>query len=212
MKWLVDVIWSSVGRKTLMAVTGLSFILFLAVHFVGNMFLYVSPDSFNSYVSHLQALGFLVIVAELDLVGLAVIHVCTGLLLFWENLRARPVRYAVNRTAGGRTLSSRLMPYTGIYMLLFVVVHLVTVKYADLDGRTLYDVVDATFSHVGYLLYYALTMVVVALHVRHGVWSGFQTLGLNHVKYMPALERLGIAYALLLGVGFGLIPFYMFVG
>ena len=212
MKWLVDAIWSSVGKKTLMAVTGLSFLLFLAVHFVGNVFLYVGPESFNSYVSHLNALGFLVIVAEWGLVGLAVIHVCTGLLLFLENLRARPVRYAVNRTAGGRTWSSRLMPYTGLYMLVFVVVHLLTVKYADLTGRTLYDVVDATFSSVGYILYYVVTMAVVALHVRHGVWSGFQTLGLNHIKYMPTLERLGIAYAVLLGVGFGLIPFYMFAG
>jgi succinate dehydrogenase / fumarate reductase cytochrome b subunit len=211
MNWVVKTFSSSIGKKSLMAVTGLSFCGFLAVHLFGNIFLYVGRESFNSYVDHLHGLGVLVNLAEAGLILFLAVHVTLAVLLYFQNLAARPVRYALKRRAGGRTWASQLMPYTGLYILSFVVIHLVTFKFADHTQRTVYDIVQAAFHDPGYLAFYALSMIVVGFHVSHGVWSGFQTLGLSHPRYMPAIEKGGLLYSVLLGVGFGLIPLYLFV-
>ena len=107
MNWFVSTFASSIGKKTLMAVTGLSFIAFLTVHFFGNFFLYVGRDAFNSYVDHLHALGVLVNLAELGLILFATIHVLMAVILYFQNLASRPVRYTIKKWAGGRTLASR---------------------------------------------------------------------------------------------------------
>ena len=211
MNWLKLALFSSIGRKALMAVTGLSFCAFLVVHFVGNFFLYVGRDSFNSYVEHLHALGFLVNIAEMGLLFFAAVHILAAVTLYIENLMARPVRYAYRRDAGGRTLASRLMPYTGLYILLFVLFHLITFKYADHTGTTVYDLVNQAFASFGYIVFYIFSMAVVAFHISHGFWSAFQTLGLNHPKYMPAIHIISLALAVVIGVGFGLIPIYMLI-
>ena len=209
MNWLFRMFASSIGKKTLMAVTGLSFCAFITVHLFGNLFLYVGRDSFNSYVDHLQALGVLVYLAEAGLIALAVIHITTAVFLYFENLASRPVRYAVSTKAGGRTWASQLMPYTGLYILMFVLLHLINIKFADLTNRTVYDVVDTVFSSGGYLLFYMFSMVVVGFHISHGLWSAFQTLGLNHSKYMTAIQKFGLAFSVAVGVIFGLIPIFM---
>ncbi len=108
---------TSVGKKLLMAITGFSFCGFLAAHLAGNLTIYGGKDAFNGYAEHLHALGPLLTVAELVLLSFFLVHVITGLILFLQNLKARPVRYAVNKTAGGRTFGSATMPYTGILML-----------------------------------------------------------------------------------------------
>lgn len=212
MNWVVRTFTSSIGKKTLMAVTGLSFCSFLAVHLFGNFFIYVGKDSFNSYVDHLHALGVLVNLAEAGLITFALIHVITAVTLFFQNLASRPVRYALKKRAGGRTWASQLMPYTGLYILLFVLFHLLTFKFADHTNRTVYDVVDTAFAGFGYPVFYIFSMIVVAFHISHGLWSGLQTLGLNHPKYMPAIRTLGLVFSIVLGVGFGFIPIFMFVG
>jgi succinate dehydrogenase / fumarate reductase cytochrome b subunit len=209
MNWLFRSFASSIGKKTLMAVTGLSFCAFITVHLFGNLFLYVGRDSFNSYVDHLHALGILVNLAELGLITLAVIHITAAVYLYFDNLAARPVRYEVTARAGGRTWASQLMPYTGLYILLFVLIHLITFKFADHTNRTVYDIVDTAFSNAGYLLFYMFSMVVVAFHISHGLWSACQTLGLNHVKYMPAIQKFGLGFSVAVGVIFGLIPIFM---
>lgn len=209
MYWIIRTYQSSIGKKLMMALTGLSFCGFLAVHFIGNLYLYVGKTSFNGYVEHLHGLGPLIIITELGLLGFLVLHVGTALLLFIENLMARKVRYVVNKTAGGRTWASRLMPYTGLYILLFVLIHLVTIKFADLTGRTLYDVVDIAFSNVFYIIFYMFTMAVVGFHISHGLWSALQTIGANHPKYMPGIYKLSLAYAIVIGLGFGIIPIFM---
>ena len=209
MNWLFRTFASSIGKKTMMAVTGLSFCAFITVHLFGNLFLYVGRNSFNSYVDHLLALGVLVNIAELGLIALAVIHISTAVFLYFDNLAARPVRYAVSQRAGGRTWASRLMPYTGLYILMFLLIHLVNIKFADLSNRTVYDVVDTVFSNGLYLLFYVFSMVVVGFHISHGLWSACQTLGLNHIKYMPAIRKFGLGFSVAVGVIFGLIPIYM---
>jgi succinate dehydrogenase / fumarate reductase cytochrome b subunit len=209
MNWLIKSFSTSVGKKLLMAVTGLSFCLFLLVHLFGNMFIYVGESSFNLYVEHLHSLGFLVNLAEAGLVVFAVIHVITGLILYLQNQAARPTRYAVNKNQGGRTLGSWLMPYTGLYILVFVIIHLVTFKFADHTGTTTYDIVDRVFANGFYFVFYVVSMFLVALHISHGLWSGFQSLGLNHPKYMPAIQRVSLGFAVVVGVLFGFIPIFM---
>lgn len=210
MNWFIDTFRTSLGKKLLMAVTGLGFLGFIIVHLLGNLTLYAGHEGvFNAYVAKLHQYEALILVAEIGLFALAVIHVTTGLLLFLANRSARSVRYAVTKSGGGRTVGSATMPYTGLAILLFVILHLSNFTFADVTDRTMYDVVAATFSSWIYIIVYVAAVVAVAIHVRHGFWSLFQTIGLNHEKYMPALRAISVALAVILGVGFGLIPIYI---
>lgn len=207
--WFIKTLSSSIGKKLMMALTGLAFCGFLTVHLIGNLFLYSGKDAFNSYAEHLHSLGPLVNVAEMGLLTFAAIHIGTGLILFLQNLRARPERYAVKKNGGGRTIGSSTMPYTGLLMLLFIVFHLVDFHFADKSFRTIFEIVSQAFSNPVVVFMYVAAMAVVAIHVSHGFWSAFQTLGASHPKYMPALMKLSIIFSILVGAGFGLIPIYM---
>lgn len=209
MNWLLKTLGASIGKKLMMAVTGLCFIGFLIVHLAGNLTLYGGGDMFNAYAEHLHTLGPLVTVAELVLLTLAIIHVATGLTLFYGNLQARPSRYQVSKWGGGRTIGSATMPYTGIFILAFLIMHLVSFRFIDLEGTTIFEIVAAVFANPIYVFIYVGAMVVVALHISHGFWSLFQTIGANHPKYMPAIQILGLVISLVFGIGFGFIPVYL---
>lgn len=209
MNWLIDTLGTSIGKKLMMAATGLGFIGFLVVHFAGNLTLYAGEDAFNAYAGHLHSLAPLVTVAEWGLLSLAVIHVLTGVVLFFQNLAARPSRYAVDRWAGGRTVGSATMPYTGMLILVFVVFHLSNFHFVDKTGTTIFQIVGEAFNSPTYVLLYVLAMAVVGLHVSHGLWSAFQTLGANHPKYMPLIRAGGIGLAVILGVGFAFMPVFV---
>lgn len=206
MNWLARTLAASIGKKLMMALTGMAFVGFLAAHLAGNLTIYGGRGAFNSYAEKLHSLGPLLTVMEIGLVAFALLHIATGLWLFYQNRRARPVRYAIDRSRGGRTLSSRTMPYTGLIILGFVALHLSNFTFRDKTGTTIFDIVSAAFASPWTVILYTAAMVVVGLHVRHGFWSAFQTLGLNHPKYMPAIERLSIALGVIVALGFGLIP------
>ena len=209
MNWFTNTFVSSVGKKLMMAVTGLFFCLFLVLHLAGNLTLYMGKDVFNSYAEHLHSLGPLVTVAEWGLLIFAVVHVSTGLFLFYQNFKARPQRYAVNKRAGGRTLGSATMPYTGVVLLLFVFYHLFNFHFVDKTHTTIFQIVSNAFAQPGYVLIYTFAMIIAALHVSHGFWSAFQTLGVNHPKYTPFLRGLSLVFSLIVGIGFGFIPIYV---
>ncbi len=209
MKWLKDVLSASIGKKSMMAVTGLCFCAFLAVHLGGNLMLYGGKDAFNSYAEHLHSLGPLVTAAELGLLALALVHISTGLILFYQNWRARPVRYAMKKSAGGRTIGSRTMPYTGLLLLVFVVIHLLQFHFVEKGDRTIYDIVAETFNQPFYAGFYVLAVAVAGVHVSHGFWSAFQTIGANHPKYTPLITGAAIVFSLIVGIGFGCIPIYI---
>ena len=211
MNWLVSTATSSVGKKLMMAITGLCFVGFLCVHLAGNLTIYAGGDTFNAYAEHLHSLGPLLLVAEFGLLALALVHVITGLTLFYQNFKARPVRYKTFRSRGGASIGSKTMPYTGVLILGFVVFHLLNFSFTDKTGTTIFQIVSAAFSHPGYVFAYVTAMILVALHVSHGFWSLFQTLGVNHPKYMPAIMALSIALSLVFGLGFGLIPIYLLI-
>ncbi len=209
MNWLLHTLGSSVGKKLMMAATGLSFIGFLVVHLAGNLTLYGGQTLFNSYAEHLHALGPVVTAAEWVLLTLAVIHAAVGLTLFYQNLQARATRYQVVRWAGGRTLGSATMPYTGAVILAFVVMHLFNFHFVDKETISIFEIVTAAFNDPVTVSIYVAVMAVVALHVSHGFWSLFQTIGANHPKYMPAIRILGLCLSLAFGIGFGFIPVYL---
>ncbi|MEW6259050.1 MAG: succinate dehydrogenase cytochrome b subunit [Thermodesulfobacteriota bacterium] len=209
MNWLIQTFGSSLGKKLMMAVSGLCFCGFLAAHLAGNLFIYGGKDAFNAYASHLHSLGPLLTVAEFGLLLLALVHVISGLVLFYQNWTARPERYQVNAAAGGRTIGSATMPYTGLILLAFVLFHLFQFHFVDKTTRTIFEIVSAAFRNPVNVGLYVLVMVVAAIHVSHGFWSAFQTLGANHPKYMPAIRLLSILFSLIVGVGFGFIPVYV---
>lgn len=209
MSWLTTTLGSSIGKKLMMAVTGLSFIGFLAAHLAGNLTVYGGADAFNSYAEHLQALGPLLNVARAVLLTLFVIHIIAGLVLFLQNLKARPQRYHQYKSPGGRTLGSATMPYTGLLILMFVIFHLMNFTFVDKTGTTVFQIVSTAFQNPVYVGMYILAMAIVAIHVSHGFWSLFQTLGLNHAKYMPAIMTAGILLSLIFGLGFGFLPIYI---
>ncbi|HYA02619.1 MAG TPA: succinate dehydrogenase cytochrome b subunit [Syntrophobacteria bacterium] len=209
MSWVTRTLSSSVGKKLLMAISGFAFLGFLAGHLAGNLTIYWGKDAFNSYAKHLHDLGPFLVFAEIGLVVFAAIHIGTALFLFFQNRAARPVKYAVDKTGGGgRTLSSRTMPYTGLLVLIFVVIHILNFSHhiVDQSTRTIAQITGEFFSNKGYMAFYMVMMVIVALHVRHGLWSAFQTIGANHPKYMPLIERLSVLFAVVVGIGFGLLP------
>jgi len=206
MSWFSSAIGSSVGKKLLMALTGLAFIGFLAAHLAGNFAIYAGKAAFNGYAEKLQSLGPLLYVFRAGLIVFAVVHITTGLVLFLQNRKARPVSYTTYASAGGRTLSSRTMPYTGLIILAFVVFHLFHFTFVDKTAATIFDLVTVAFNRPGVIALYAVAMVIVALHVRHGFWSAFQTIGANHPKYMPVVAVLSLAAGWAVAAGFGLLP------
>ncbi|MGD9080920.1 MAG: succinate dehydrogenase cytochrome b subunit [Desulfobacterales bacterium] len=209
MSWLIRTIGSSIGKKLLMAITGLSFIGFLSAHLAGNLTLYKGGTAFNAYAEKLHSLGPILTVFEFGLLALALIHVTTGIILFVQNLKARSVPYENDQRAGGRTLSSVTMPYTGIIILAFVIFHLINFSFVDKSQRTIFEIVSSAFANPVYMVLYVFAMIVVALHIRHGFWSAFQTIGANHPKYMPPLMVLSVIASLIFGFGFGLLPIYL---
>ena len=209
MNWFLQTVASSVGKKFMMAVTGLGFCLFLAAHLAGNLSIYAGRQAFNAYAAHLHSLEPLVKAAEFGLLFFAAVHVLTGLVLFYQNLAARPNRYAVSKSAGGRSIGSRTMPYTGLLLLGFVVYHLLNFHFVDKTDTTIYDIVSGNFANPAMVTLYVCAMIVAAVHVSHGFWSAFQTLGANHPKYMPLIRGASIVFSLLVGLGFGLLPVYL---
>jgi succinate dehydrogenase / fumarate reductase cytochrome b subunit len=209
MTWVLRIFSTSVGKKQLMAVTGLLFLLFLTTHLLGNLSVYGGGAAFVAYAEHLHALGKLLVAAEVLMAVALIIHVATAVVLFFENRSARPERYEVDKSGGGgRTFSSQTMPYTGLLILGFIGVHLATFSHhiVDQTSRNIFQIAAAVFSQKVYLAIYLLGVLVVAFHVRHGLWSAFQTVGANHPKYMPFIQKLSIVFAVIVALGFGSLP------
>ena len=198
---------SSVGQKVLMAISGTMLSLFLLVHGAGNSTLFLGRDSFLSYAEKLHSLGVLVSLFEISLLAVFLLHVAVGIALFLQNNAARPVRYQVDKSAGGRTPGSRTMPYTGVVILIFIVVHLLNFHFTD-HSIPIADIVKNVLSQPLTALFYMAAMAVLGLHISHGFWSLLQTFGINHPKYNSALRNAALALALLLAALFILIPLF----
>ncbi|MGW8161119.1 MAG: succinate dehydrogenase cytochrome b subunit [Desulfobulbales bacterium] len=187
MSWFTHTLTSSLGKKYIMALTGMLLSGFLLVHAAGNTSILLGRTAFISYAEHLHALGFVVGVAELLLLTVFLTHIITGLILFWQNLGARTVKYAVHKSAGGRSWGSATMPYTGGIVFLFILLHLYNFHFTD-QSRTIADLVAEVLSNPMYTLLYSVGLGALTLHTSHGFWSMFQSAGVNHPKYNQFIQ------------------------
>ena len=202
--WLVKKLSSSLGKKGLMAISGLFLSFFLLAHMIGNFTAFLGKETFNAYSAHLHALGPLIHLFELLLLAALLVHVTTAVVLFVQNLQSRPIRYAVSKTKG-RSLATRLMPYTGLLTFIFLLVHLANFHFSPLK-LTVAEAVRLQLHKPAFALFYMLSVVGVALHSSHGLWSLFQSIGWNHPKYNPLLEKGAVALSVVIGTVFFLIP------
>jgi succinate dehydrogenase / fumarate reductase cytochrome b subunit len=180
-------IWSPVGKKVVMAISGGCLTLFILIHLIGNSTTFLGAESFISYAAHLHSLGPLVSIFELGLLTIFAIHITFAVFLYFENLTARPGRYYIQRNAGGRTWGSRTMPYTGLVILLFVVLHLSAFRGIHPESVAL--VVRSVLGDSFTALYYILSLTALIIHLSHGLWSIFQSLGLINEQYENFLKK-----------------------
>lgn len=216
---------SSVGKKAVMAVTGIALMLFLVVHLGGNLTLFACDGGrlFNAYAHHLESLGPLLVVAEAGLLAIFLFHVVSAFTVYVEKVRARPDGYAVVDTKGGpsrKTLASRSMIVTGVLLLLFIPLHVWMFKFnqgrgftvMDVHGKDvkdLYLVVLYAFKEPAKAWSYAVVMFLLGFHLRHGFWSSLQSLGAMSPRLSPAIYSLGLVFALLMAGGFLVLPLYL---
>jgi succinate dehydrogenase / fumarate reductase, cytochrome b subunit len=209
---------SSIGSKFLIALTGLFLLIFLIGHLAGNLLFIAGPDAFNHY-SHSLTSNPLVYVAEIGLVVLFVLHIFKTVSLFAGSYAARPERYAKKKWAktkndrSRKSLASSTMILTGTITLVFVVTHLATFKfgtyYENAEGiRDIYRLQLAVFSNPAYVTFYLVAMTVIAFHLWHGVSSALQSFGISSPTWTPRLLLLGRAVAVILGLGFAILPVY----
>ncbi len=181
-------ITSSLGKKYVMALTGSFLGFFLIVHAAGNSSIFFGRAAFISYAEHLHALGPLIPVFEIILLAVFLLHIGTGTVLFFQNRNATGSKYAVSANAGRRTWGSETMPYTGAVIFLFVLIHLFNFHFTD-HHRPIADIVSRVLASPAYTLMYTAAMLVLALHITHGFWSLFQSLGLYHPNYNCAIRQ-----------------------
>lgn len=205
---------SSIGRKQLIATSGLLLCGFLVGHLLGNVLILVSADAFNLYAHKLVSMGPLLWAVEAGLAGIFLLHFGLAMRLVYENKVARGQKYYVkNRTGRGETIMSATMPYTGLILLVFVVLHIIQFKFGpyystEVDGvvmRDLHRVVVEYFRSPLNVAWYVFAMTAAALHTAHGFQSAFQTFGWVHGKWTPKVKSVGVVYAIVVAGGFALI-------
>ena len=226
MNWFSNFLTSSIGRKLIMSLTGLFLILFLVVHLAGNLQLLYDDGgkAFNLYAK-LMTTNPIIKTISISLYLFIIIHAVQGIVIWRKNRAARGnEQYAikVTKTVGTHSFSSRNMAWLGIIIFVFLLLHMYQfwlqmkldyLPYADYDGQSvknLYDPVREAFTNPGFVVFYVLSMVVIAFHLYHGFQSSFQTLGINHRKYSPAIKFIGKVYSVIVPLGFALIPIIMY--
>lgn len=224
MSWFTNALASTVGRKVLMALTGLFLITFLTVHLAGNLQLLANDggESFNVYSHFMANSGLIQFVSKGNFV-MILIHVIVALILFRRNKQARPVNYSVNAASTNSSWASRSMTLLGTLTLIFLLVHLrgfwYVLKFGSTPSVTIdgvemhnsYLVVADAYTSLAYVIFYVLAMLALGFHLWHGFASAFQTLGLNHTKYTPVIKFLGRFYAVVVAGLFALIPIMMYI-
>ena len=217
-RMLKELFRSPVGKKVTTGVTGLGLAVFVLVHMTGNLSLFAGADEYNAYAHFLTGLGPLFYAIELGLLAFFVFHIVLGINIWMGKRRARPVGYDVTRTAGApsrQTAASRSMILTGVILGVFLVIHLWSFKFgpggpgnADaaylttVDGiemRDMAKLVHEKFSSPLYAFGYTAVMLLLIVHLRHGIWSAFQSLG----AMKPSLAGLVYVLGALIGAGIG---------
>ncbi len=215
LSWLGRFLSSSIGKKTIMALTGLALVGFLVIHVLGNLNLWIGGDKgFNDYAHHLLAYGWLLTVGEVALGALFLIHIIVALALTRENLAARNQRYGRRQGMGNKTAGSATMLITGLVMLVFIVIHVIDFRVPVLRGE-MEDLAQGVRERLAAPLgagIYLVALVALGLHLSHAVQSGLQTLGVHHPRWTPTIRTFGLALAVIVAVVFATFPFFLFIG
>ncbi|MEO0330572.1 MAG: succinate dehydrogenase cytochrome b subunit [Bacteroidota bacterium] len=212
-------------RKGVIAATGLFLCLFLVVHLSANCILLLPEDVargvYNAYSTTLRESPLIKLVAYL-LYASIIFHVVYAAIVTVKNRKAKPNKYAVNHSQENSTWTSQNMGLIGIFILLFIVIHLANfwarIKLGlgesvgtDIAGNVdVYEVTYNLFQNIYYVLFYTVLMVPLGLHLHHGLKSAFKTLGFYHRKGLRVLSQVSLVYAAVISIGFGIIPLIVY--
>ncbi|NEQ44195.1 MAG: succinate dehydrogenase cytochrome b subunit [Leptolyngbya sp. SIOISBB] len=220
---ILQVYQSPIGKKLITGVTGLGLAIFVLVHMVGNLLLFAGHDVYNAYAHHLESLGPLLWTVESLLVAVFLIHAIAGIHIFMNKLRARPERYETYTSKGEPSLqsvSSRTMIVTGVVLGTFLGLHLLNFKFGTYyttqlqgeDVRDLARLVVAKFHNPVYAFSYSGVMLLLGFHLRHGIWSALQSLGLQTQAIRFTVYGLSLGLAIAIATGFIALPLSIYFG
>jgi succinate dehydrogenase / fumarate reductase cytochrome b subunit len=211
----------SIGRKAVMAVTGLLMVLFVVGHLLGNLSIFAGPNGINAYAEKLHSLGPILWVVRLVMATAVLLHVVISVAITTQNWAAKPTKYAVARSLRA-TFASKNMIWTGVLLAAFIGWHLLqfTFRYtpdvvAGLDAMNRFDVFTMVVTSLGrgfIGLMYVVAMIALFLHLVHGVQSTFQTLGWSNASLLPRYGAFGKVLSSLFLIGYGAIPVLILVG
>jgi succinate dehydrogenase / fumarate reductase cytochrome b subunit len=210
--------WQSTnGKKAVMAVTGAILFLFVIGHLLGNLQVFDGPDRLNAYGRFLKNLGELLWIVRIVLIVAVLLHIVATVQLALRNQKARPVGYKVKKSIASN-YADRTMYWSGPIVLAFVIFHLLqfTAGYIHpesqfIDGDVYHNVV-AGFQVWWVSAWYIFSMILLGFHLRHGLWSMFQSLGVNHPRHTPVLKQAALWIAILITVGYISIPAAVLTG
>jgi succinate dehydrogenase / fumarate reductase cytochrome b subunit len=213
---------NSVFKKVVMAVSGLVMLLYLIAHVVGNLKVFAGRESFNSYSEWIRTVGepavpnqTVLTIVRIVLLVAVIAHFWAAVSLWRQAKRARPEGY-VTKKAVAQSYASRTMRWGGVIVLLFIIWHILdlTVGAVNPDGSdtTPYDRLVASFSNPFITAFYVLALVLLGMHLRHGIWSATQTLGQSNKRRERTVNAFAIAFSTALIAGFLLVPFSVLFG
>ncbi len=213
--------FSTIGRKVLMALSGLFLVSFLVIHVSINLISVFSEEAFNT-ASHFMGTNPLIQFAMQPVLMFGVFfHLIMGIILELQNNKARTVKYAFNKPSANSSWMSRNMIYTGLVIFAFLGLHFydfwiheINVKYINVlaeDPTRYYHETVEKFQDPWRVIIYVLSFIALALHLLHGFQSSFQSVGFNHNKYTPMIKKLGNAFAIVVPALFTLIAVFHFL-
>lgn len=214
-----------INRKYIMAITGLFLCIFLIVHLSANFLLLlpngIAQEAYNTY-SHLLRNNPLISAVSVLLYLAIVFHSIIALIITLGNKKAKPQNYFMNYAQQTSSWSSRNMGLLGLMILIFIIVHManfwakVKLGYGPalpVDSKSqidIYSVVVTTFKNPAITLFYTILSIPLAMHLHHGVQSATKTLGLYHKRYLKYVAIIATIYSFVMGLGFGIIPLYIY--
>lgn len=211
---------SSIGKKQLIAITGLAMVGFVITHLLGNLLLFKGPEALNAYSESLHNLGGILWVARIGLLAAVAAHVVLTICVVRQNRRARQEQYVKPVNAKTRSLTAKLMPFSGIIVLFYLIMHLIDFTFttaspenAMVNGQFLglYGLIYNEFTNPLSALFYIVAMIAIGMHLTHGIQSVMQTYGVNHPVYTPLFKKLSVILGSVVAIGFSSIPIYVLI-
>jgi succinate dehydrogenase / fumarate reductase, cytochrome b subunit len=207
---------SSVGKKVVMATTGLIWVAYLITHLLANLLVFQGPEKINAYSAFLHGTGGALWAARLVLVAALVLHVIAAVQLADRRRQARLVGYAGGYEPQASTLAARTIRWGGALILIFLVYHILhftvgTAHAGFMEGNPYHNVATG-FRNPLVVVFYLIIMAFVGLHLYHGLWSSGRSLGVSAPSPRPLRRTAALALALLVWLGFSAIPIAVYAG